>query len=141
MKNKLLDLGLLWLRIALGIGAIHHGWMKVVGEGSVVGWSERSVAAIGFPAPLLFALLALGGEIIGGFLLILGLWTRWAAAWGTIVWLVAAFGRHQGASFRFSELALAYAIVGISVIIMGPGRYAVDGGKGGGRASSAKKQK
>lgn len=139
MKNKLLDLGLLWLRAALGFGAMYHGWGKIMGEGGIGGFAERGVAGMGFPVPILFALLAVGGELVGGFLVLLGLWTRYAAAWGAIVWLTAFFVRHQLDPFRVKELAAAYIIVAVALIIMGPGRFSVDGGgKGGGRSSSAK---
>ena len=141
MKNKLFDLGLLWLRVALGVGAMYHGWTKVVGEGGVIGWADRSVAAMNFPVPVLFGFLAVGAELIGGFFILLGLWTRYAALAGAIVWLVAFFVRHELEPFKSKELAAAYAVVAIAIIILGPGKFAVDGGKGGGKSAPAKKGK
>jgi putative oxidoreductase len=137
MKNKLVDFGLLWLRVALGLGAMSHGWMKVTGEGGLSGFAERGVAGMGFPLPIVFAILAAGGELIGGFFVVLGLWTRYAAAWGAIVWLTAFFVRHQLDPFQVKELAAAYSVVAVAIIITGPGRFSVDGGgKGGGRSSA-----
>ena len=140
MKNKLADLGLLWLRVMLGLGSMYHGWTKVTGEGSIVGWSERSVAAMGFPLPVVWGFLAVGAELIGGFFILLGLWTRFAALAGAIVWLVAFFIRHQLDPFRVKELAAAYTVISIAILILGPGRFSVDGGKSGGRASSGAKK-
>ncbi len=141
MKNKLIDLGLLWLRVAFGLGMMYHGWGKVTGDGGVAGWADRSVAAMGFPVPILFALIAVGCELIGGFFVLLGLWTRYAAAACAAVVLTAFLVRHQLDPFGTKELAAAYAVVAIAIIILGPGRFAVDGGKGGGRAAPAKKGK
>lgn len=140
MKNRLIDLGLLWLRVMLGLGAMYHGWNKVTGEGGIAAWAERSVAAMGFPVPVVVGFLAVGAELVGGFLILLGLWTRYAALAGAIVWLVAFFIRHQLDPFRMKELAAAYAIVAIALTIMGPGRYSVDGSKGGGWSSSSAKK-
>ena len=142
MKNKLTDLGLLWLRVMLGLGSMYHGWTKIVGDGSIAGWSERSVAAMGFPLPIVFGILAVSAEVIGGFFILLGLWTRYAALAGAIVWLVAFFVRHQLDPFKAKELAAAYAVISIAILIIGPGRFSVDGSKGGGgRSASTKKSK
>ena len=140
MKNKLIDLGMLWLRVTLGLGSMYHGWTKVTGEGSIVGWSERSVAAMGFPLPVVWGFLATSAELIGGFFILLGLWTRYSALAGAFVWLVAFFIRHQLDPFRVKELAAAYAVISIAILIMGPGRFSVDGGKGGSRSSASPKK-
>ena len=137
MKNKLVDFGLLWLRVALGLGAMYHGWMKVTGEGGLASFAEHAVVGMGFPLPIVFAILAAGGELIGGFFVVLGLWTRYAAVGGAIVWLTAFFVYHQLDPFQVKELAAAYSVMAVAIIITGPGRFSVDGGgKGGGRSSA-----
>ena len=100
--------------------------------------ASPGVATMGFPIPVVFGFFAVGAELIGGFFILLGLWTRYSALAGAIVWLVAFFVRHQLDPFRVKELAAAYAVTSIAILIIGPGRFSVDGGKGGG-SSSAKK--
>ena len=131
MKNKLLDFGLLWLRVMLGLGAMYHGWSKLTGIG-IVGFADKVVAQMGLPVSVAFSVLAIGGELIGGFFIILGLWTRYAAAWGAMVWLTAFFLYHQLDPFRIKELAAAYIVAAVAIVIMGSGRFSVDGAKGGG---------
>jgi putative oxidoreductase len=137
MKNKLVDFGLLWLRLALGLGAMYHGWMKVTGAGGLSGFAEHGVAPMGFPLPIVFAILAAGGELIGGFFVLLGLWTRFAAAWSAAVWLTAFFIFHRLDPFQVKELAAAYSAVAVAIIIAGPGRFSADGGGKGGKRSSS----
>ena len=53
LKENLLDLGLLWLRILVGAGIAYHGYGKIFG-----GMMERftqGVTQMGFPAPEVFA--------------------------------------------------------------------------------------
>lgn len=141
MKNKLMDLGLLWLRVMLGLGIMSHGWSKITSADGVVAWAEGAGQSLGLPLPVVFGLLAVAGEVLGGFFVLLGLWTRYAAAAVCAVMLTAFFVVFQGDPFSKKELAAAYAVVAIAVIIIGPGRFAVDGGKGGGKAAPAKKGK
>ena len=138
MKNKLTDLGLLWLRVMLGLGAMYHGWTKITDLG-IAQFADKAVAPMGLPVPIVFSVLGIGGELIGGFFILLGLWTRYAAIWGGAVWLVAFFVHHQLDPFRIKELAAAYSVMAIAILIIGPGQYSVDGTKGGGRSSSSKK--
>jgi len=134
MKNKLLDFGLLWLRVMLGLGAMYHGWTKITGVG-FIGFADKAVAPMGLPLPIVFSVLAIGGELIGGFFILLGLWTRYAAAWGALVWITAFFLHHQLDPFHIKELAAAYIVSAVAIIIMGPGRFSVDGTKGRGSVS------
>jgi len=144
MRERLTDLGLLWLRVLVGLGLMVHGWYKVTG--GVEAFAERSVDPLGFPAPLLFAWLSTAAELVGGFFLILGLWTRYAAAALVFNMAVAAFGQgFIGAWIApgkpSKELALAYLAMVVTLLLTGPGRYSVDAGRGGGRPAPKKKSK
>ena len=141
MKNKLLDLGFLWLRVIFALGIMQHGWGKIIREGGVPAWTDASVVPMGLPVPLLFGYLAVLSELVGGFLVLLGLWTRYASFAVACVVSTAAFVKLAAEPWSKKELAVAYAVVAVFFIIAGPGKYSVDGSKGGGRSSSAKKSK
>jgi putative oxidoreductase len=132
MKEKLTDFGLLWLRVAVGCGLIVHGWLKL--QGGIEAFASRGIEPLGFPQPLVFAWLAVSSEILGGFFLTLGLWTRLAAAVAAVTLCVAAFGAGAGqpiiAGGKSSrELALCYLVMVVTILTVGPGRYAVSCGK------------
>ena len=134
MKEKLTDFGLLWLRVLTGLGLIVHGWLKLAA--GVETFAANAVDPIGFPYPMIFAWLAVATEVLGGFFFILGLWTRWAAVPVVFMMSVAAFSPLSPAAFIGSgkpskELALAYLVASVAVLLLGAGRWAVDsGGRG-----------
>ena len=139
------DLASLLLRLA-GIGlAIGHGWGKVVAL--FAGGGDRLVAGagnLGFPMPEVFAWAAALSEFAGGLLVALGLGTRIAASFAGFTMAVAAFLRHRFhqhllvalglahasaddlKSWGNPELALAYLLGFLAVILLGPGRISLD---------------
>jgi putative oxidoreductase len=144
MKERLTDLGLLWLRTLAGLGLMVHGWLKL--SGGVEAFAAHMVEPLGFPLPIVFAWLSVAAELIGGFFLVLGLWTRFAAAALVINMSVAAFGMGFwgtwiGPGKPTKELPLAYLVMVVTVLILGPGRFSVDGGRGGGKSAPKKKSK
>src|SRR5262249_11222268 len=94
--------GLLWVRVgAGGLLLAVHGWgrlLKALGLALGHSWPFVSVVQrMGFPAPTLFAVASAVAESIGSVLLILGLFTRWAAAaiainMAVAVWLKVSQG-------------------------------------------------
>ncbi len=124
------DLGLLLLRVWLGASLlILHGWGKLMDYKKLSG---------GFPDPLgvghqLSLILALTGEVLCSVLLIIGLFTRFAALGSAITMAVAFFLVHkmvlkgQGSG----ELAFIYLAGFLTILLTGPGRFALDG-KGSG---------
>jgi putative oxidoreductase len=146
MKDKFADFGLFWLRVLVGLALMYHGWLKL--QGGVDTFADKFVEPLGFPIPILFAWLSVAAELIGGFFLVLGLWTRLAALALTINMGVATFGRGIGVPIIAPgksptlELPLAYLVMAAAVLIMGAGRFSVDSGrKGGGRTAGPKKSK
>lgn len=121
--------GLLWLRVLMGSGIAHHGYGKVFG-----GHLEpltQGVAALGFPAPELFAWAAALSEFAGGILIVLGLGTRIAAAFVFITMSVAAFLQHAADPFNVKELALAYWTMAGTLILTGGGAFSLDARRAG----------
>lgn len=102
--------------------ALAHGLGKVSDLGKFIGGLEGR----GFPLPGLFGPAAALSEFLGGLLVAIGLFARPAALFVAITMLVAALHVHGGDPFQKKELALAYAVAALAVLIAGPGRYSLD---------------
>lgn len=137
MLNKLLncdcgerfaDIGPLVLRVALGAIFVWHGYDKVftAGIGNVSGF----LGGLGIPLPGIMAYILAYGELIGGILLILGLFTHWAAKFALVVGLVALFTVHLKNGFSVGNGGYEYIMLitaaAISVLITGAGKYSLD---------------
>ena len=138
------EIGLLILRLAGLYLALGHGWGKVAGLAAGTSHFPEAVAAMGFPAPVVFAWAAGLAEFAGGLLVAAGLFTRWAAAFAAFNMFVAAFMRHHALRQLFGwlglatiseetqkawgapELAIAYLVIMLSVALLGAGRYSID---------------
>jgi putative oxidoreductase len=121
---------LMLLRAGSGLFmAFLHGWGKIKGawghlvRGEDWGFPD-SVSALGFPIPLLFAVLAALSEFIGGLLLAVGLYTRTAALFIAIVMSVAVY-RHLTTDMRY-ELAALFLLVSFFFLVRGAGRLSLD---------------
>ncbi len=133
MKNKLLissapNLGLLILRIGIGIMFLLHGFPKLMG--GIQTWeflgSQMSVVGINF-APVFWGFMAAISESLGGLLLILGLFTRPAAFLMLFTMLIATLMHlTNGDGLKGASHAIELGIVFISVIIIGAGKYSLD---------------
>lgn len=116
------DIGLLLLRVFTGSALTTHGISKVPPQAKLV----ETVAGLGFPLPELFAWSAGLTELVGGALLVIGLFTRPAAALILFTMLVAAFNLHGGSPFSEQELGLLYGSVAFAFMLIGPGRFSID---------------
>jgi len=114
------------LRLGLGIMFMSHGLMKVLvfTIPGTVGFFE----SIGYPGWL--AYLVILGEVGGGALLILGVYTRWIALANTLI-LLGSIPVHWGSGWMFSnegggwEYPAFLVIVSIAVVLLGDGAYAL----------------
>lgn len=113
------DIGLLWLRILMGLGIASHGYQKILG-GHVAQFAE-GVAQMGLPIPLVFAWAAALSEFLGGILVALGVGTRVAALSVFMTMSVAAFVHHAKDPFQVKELALAYWTMAGALVWFGGG--------------------
>jgi putative oxidoreductase len=86
--HPLRDLGLLSLRLGIGVVLAVHGWAKwLSGPG---GWvSGKVLADLGLPSPEILAWLVLVVELVGGVLIVLGFLTRIFGIGGLVLFLVA----------------------------------------------------
>ena len=135
MLRKLTATSATWatvpLRLAMGAAFIGHGAQKVLGSFSGPGFSKFT----SFPAPFSFmrpAVLWMGAaafaELIGGLLIILGLFTRIGAFLITCVMLTAIGGVLWPKFFapEGMELALAFLGMAVALLILGGGQLSVD---------------
>lgn len=84
----------LLLRLYLASIMIASGWTKASSFDSTAAWFGNPEWGLGLPAPEFMAFLATSVELLGGFLLLLGLATRYIAIPLMITMLVAAFAVH-----------------------------------------------
>lgn len=119
------DVGLLLLRLILGVVFIYHGWAKVTNIDGTLGF----FSSIGLGSTALVYLAAYG-EFIGGILMILGLWTRFVAPVLVIIMAVAIQTVHLTKGFNIMsggyEYALTLLVVSAAVGMLGAGKYSVD---------------
>ncbi|MEN3943216.1 DoxX family protein [Prosthecobacter sp. SYSU 5D2] len=120
------DIGLLLLRVSLGFTMlILHGWVKVQNFSSI---APKFLPLFGLPSDISLG-MAIFAEVLCSVLLIVGLFTRFAALNLTITMAVAFFIAH-GAKFtgeRPGELAFVYMTGFITLLFAGGGKYAADG--------------
>jgi putative oxidoreductase len=119
------------LRLALGAAFVGHGAQKVLGSFGGPGFKQFT----SFPAPFSFmrpAALWMGAaafaELIGGVLILLGLFTRIGAFLITCVMLTAIAGVLWPRFFapEGMELALAFLGMALALLILGGGQLSVD---------------
>lgn len=123
-KQTFSDLGLLELRILIGLGMSWHGYQKIFG--GFIHKLAEGVAGMGFPFSQVFAWLAALSEFAGGILIVLGLGTRFAALSIFISMSVAAFIAHAADPLAVKELALAYWGAAGALLLTGPGSLSLD---------------
>jgi putative oxidoreductase len=121
--NSLQPTGALILRLALGLSMIVHGYQKVVPHGALNHFAHY-VVTLGLPYWLGY--VSAYTQFVGGMLLVIGLFTRFAAALVAINMLVALFavGIHQG--FGIYNYIIALAAIAIMLVVYGAGAMALD---------------
>ncbi|MEE6176549.1 DoxX family protein [Mycobacterium sp. 050134] len=134
-------LGLLVLRVGLGVVLAAHGLQKVFGwwgGGGLTGL-RNSLTDVGYHHADILAYVSAGGEIVAGVLLVLGLFTPVAAA-GALAFLINGLlatvsGSSRSHAFAFflpqgHEYQITLIVLAVGVILCGPGRYGLDAGRG-----------
>ena len=134
-------LGLLVLRVWLGVVLAAHGLQKLFGwwGGPGIGGFKSSLSDVGYQHADILAYLGSGGEIAGGVLLIIGLFTPIAAA-GAVAFLIngllaaVSSGEHSQIFAFFlpqgHEYQITLIVLAVAVTLCGPGRYGLDAGRG-----------
>ncbi len=112
------------LRIVAALLFLQHGTQKLLG-----------FPAMDMPQPDLFSLFGLGGilELVGGILLILGLFTR-PVAFVLSGMMAVAYWMFHAPSLVYplqngGELAIMFSFVFLYLVFAGPGAFALDNGR------------
>jgi len=121
------SLGLLVLRLAIGLMMIHHGQDKLADP---QGFANNYVIPLHLPFPLLMAHAAGYAEIFGSWLLIFGLLTPLGALALTGNMAVAAYHHilTSGLNIYVLELVVLYLGGSSALLLLGPGRFSFDAG-------------
>ena len=126
MRRRLGDGAYTILRITVGAILLAHGLAKLQ---DVPAWVEQ-VRDLGIPLPATMALIALAAELGGGVALILGLFTRLAAALVFCDMLVAIVTVHAGhglfAKDGGYEYPLTLLMASVLFVAEGSRRYGID---------------
>ena len=122
IPDRFLPHALALLRVATALMFMQHGSAKLFGVPHVAM----------FDGLKLFSLLGVGGvmELVGGLLILVGLFTRPVAFVLSGEMAVAYFGFHAAESIwpmiNKGELAALYCFVFLFLAVAGPGRFALD---------------
>jgi putative oxidoreductase len=125
-QGPLANAALLLLRLAIGVMMIHHGQEKLANPQQ---FADTYVASLHLPFPLFFAYAAGFSELIGSWLLILGLLTPLGALAITGTMSVAAYQHILTAGFNIYVLELVVLYLGgsLALLLLGGGRISFDG--------------
>lgn len=121
LVKKNLDLALLLIRVALGLGFMAHGiskWQNI--EGTMMFFGSQ-----GIPSALAYLVAAV--ETLGGLAMILGLYTEIAGLLLACVMVVAIVmvKADKGWGIMNIELELSYLMSALAIVLAGPGKHTV----------------
>ena len=127
MKSNNYDLGLLVLRLGFSALMLTHGIPKL--QMLIEGKGAEFPAVLGLPGAAALV-LAVIGELVAPILIILGWKTKLASIFPIITMAVAAFVVHGSDPFGKKEFPLLYLFGFLAILLMGAGRFSIDGRRG-----------
>ena len=126
-NDKNVDLGLFILRVGIGLLFVYHGLPKIMG--GVEKWAElgQAMGLLGITvAPAFWGFMAAIAEFCGGLALITGVLTRLFAGLMLFTMIVATVLMfHLGKGMFGAAYPVSMAIVFISLLCTGPGKYSL----------------
>ena len=126
-NENLVSLGLFFLRCTIGI------ILFMVGAGKVLGWfggfgmqtTIQYFTKMGISIPLVY--ISSYTEFLGGFLLIIGLFTRPVTIAVTINMIVATiFMLPKGFIFGMADFPLTLLVIAVVILLTGPKKISID---------------
>ena len=126
------DLGLLALRLTLGVVFLGHGAQKAFGAFGGPGFPGATgfIGSLGFRPARLWTALAVGGELAAGLLFLLG-WLTPIAGLLVLATMAVAIAKVHGPKGFFVqnggyEYNLVLVIAALAVVALGPGACSLD---------------
>lgn len=119
-KSRNKAVGLLLIRVAVGIIFAVHGYAKLFGSPTSMTMVTGMVANLGFPIPAFFAWVIALAEFLGGISLILGIFVCFFTPILAIDMLVA-FGAVKGLSLPKGDIEFMLLMASIALFFTGPG--------------------
>ncbi len=121
------DIAYLIVRVTVGLMLLPHGWTKVAG--GVTGVSAY-FARLHLEPALLFTVISMFNETVGGILIAIGLFTRPVAALIIIEFLILLFVVHiprgYGMAVNGVEFPLMWLLMLVVILLRGGGPYSLD---------------
>ncbi len=126
--DKYRDIGLLILRVGIGIMFMGHGLPKLIAGPDKWLILGGTMDALGVDfAPMVWGFMAAFSEFAGGMLLALGFFTR-PACFFLLATMIVATSMHisKGDPFVKYSHAMEAGILFLSLIFIGPAKYSLD---------------
>lgn len=126
------DLGLLVLRLVVGLTFAAHGAQKAFGWFEGIGWAgwQGIMVRLGFRPTVLFAALSMGAELVGGVSLAAGFLTPLAAMIlvGQLIVIIAKSHWANGFWNRANGYEFPLSLLGgtVAIGLIGPGAISLD---------------
>lgn len=117
------NLGLLFIRIGVGIVFVVSGWFKFMDIAGTTDFFQK----IGLAQPFVYFIAVL--ELLGGLALLLGIWTRVFGSLLAIEILVALFLVKYAMGFNAYRIDLALFFSALGLAFTGAGGYSLCRGK------------
>lgn len=116
------DLGILALRVFLGLILVKHGWPKI----SKLKETSASFAGMGFKPAFFWAVVVAIVEFVGGLGLIAGLFTQIFAALIFLQFLVIIFKLKRRTGFGSWEFDGLIAASALTLLFLGSGYFSLE---------------
>ena len=129
--DRLTPFALTILRIGIGLILIPHGAQKLFGWFGGAGFTRfiQIFESVGYKPGAFWVTLVALTEFVGGILLVLGLFTRFAAL-ALVIFMIVAVHFTSGKGFFWTAGGLEYSLlillVGLVFLIRGGGEYSLD---------------
>ena len=122
------DIGVLVLRLAFGFQLIKVSYLNALFPAQYLPEFIAYQTKLGIPFPIAGSYLAAYTEFLGGILLLLGLWTRWAVLLLIINFGVAISMAHLAIQDSYEHTFASVNLLAVSIFLFlnGAGSYSLD---------------